>query len=111
MHAVNTNKITMSNEETLFYIKHITKFSLGEAEAIRLILKLVSEQINSPDKIDSRLHDQFPNWSSSQRATNRSGVIGRATDLRLLGKSKKASEVIYTLSDLGKDSLGILEKS
>ena len=102
--------ISMSHDEASFYVYHVKEHAPSESHALRTILSLVYKGNDRLKLMDFRMKDLFPNWSDTQRATNRSGTIGRAVDLGLVVKQKKGLEVQYRLSELGSDMLSFLSK-
>jgi len=101
---------SMSDDETEFYIEHVSNYVPFEAEALFTLLSLINQGKRDPSQLDNSIKDLFPNWSDSQISTNRSGVIGRAWDVGLIEKIKDGLYVKYALSNKGVNALDTLSE-
>ncbi|MBN1639106.1 MAG: hypothetical protein JW866_09070 [Ignavibacteriales bacterium] len=104
------NKVTITKEESLFYIQHILKQAPGEVKALGIIVGMISNNINRPKQMNIEILKLFPKWTTALCVTNRSGAIGRATDLGLVNRNRDGIEVFYELSDLGNEVVEIFTK-
>ena len=92
---------SISNEESSFYLQHILKHAPGEVKALGMIISMIYENLNQPNKMNDEIAKRYPKWSKAKCVTNRSGAIGRAVDLGLVQRNRKGNEVTYQLSYIG----------
>ena len=97
-----------SDEEIFFLIKHIIRYVPKENSAFRTIINELSIGNNTPEEIDKAIEEkinQYGNFliSKSFLSTQRSGVISRMIDLKLIERIRKGIRVKYTVTDLGKE--------
>ena len=107
----NAAKQTLSQEETEFYIRHVLHNVPGECQALRNILDYISSEISAgPNELNERLTRDYVDhgWSKAVLNTNRSGLIGRLHELRLIDKVRKGKEVTYVLTPQGSTWLEVL---
>ena len=104
------DEVTITKEESLFYIQHILKQAPGEVKALGIIVSMISNNINRPKQMNNEISKLFPKWTKALCVTNRSGAIGRAADLGLVNRNRDGIEVFYELSDLGNEVVDIFTK-
>lgn len=101
---------SMSKQEALYYVRHVREYSPGEADALRTVLAVIDEGDDQAETMDAYVSDLFPEWSEAQVTTNRSGAVGRASDLGLVERRREGRRVRYSLTPLGIEALDELDE-
>lgn len=99
----DTGKGTLSERETEFYVKHVLHNIPGESQAMKQILKHISNGVSTPKGLNRRLEEDYAEygWSEDVLNTNRSGLISRLHELGLIEKIKEGKEVTYAVTSQG----------
>ena len=92
------SNVTLSEEEKLFYLKHIKKNVPEELNPIKTIINLISTGYTEVKKIDNEIMKIKTNWTEKTVITYRAGALGRLLELGLVEKIKKGVNVTYKLS-------------
>jgi hypothetical protein len=101
-------------QELQFLRDHIAAQVPAERAAQKTILSAIKEGANNPDALDSFLRQRFPSVNTAKPsflATQRSGVIARASDLGFLRRRREGIRVFYDLTDNARTFLSQIEKS
>lgn len=96
---------SLSVPERKFYLDHIQDKCPGEWFFIKLILDMINDGIDNRGLINDELEKivEDSGWSSGLVSTQRSGVISRMYELKLIAKKRDGLEVKYLLTDFGKN--------
>ncbi len=102
--------VKFSDAERCFLIAHILRDVPAESFAYRVILEMVKEGADTPDKIDAALttfvsKDRADELSESFLASQRSGAISRMSDLGLVERHRQGVRVIYGITNDGEQFL------
>lgn len=102
---------SLNNEEIKFYIEHIKKYVPGENYAINWLLKKITSGVSDRTDINRLLKEEIGykwksnNWKATDKFVNtqRAGLMARMFDLNLIVREKKGIEVVYKISDFGRE--------
>lgn len=97
-----------SREEVDWLLHHIKTYRPSEYRLLAQTAALVNEG-RTRTEIDVALSHAHPSWSHYIE-TMRAGVLGRLSDLGLLGRTRRGLEVDYHMTALATD-LGLLEEA
>ena len=92
---------TISDEETDFYVKHIKSNVPEELNPFSHILDIIKNGAITVTEIDKELKKSKQKWTDVVVTTQRSGALGRMSELGLLQKNKKGIRVTYQISEKG----------
>lgn len=99
---------TLSREESEFYLTYVKKNIPYEWDAISWVTRLINDGVNTPRELDNQLSKECAKWSDDMVVTQRTGVIGRLTDLGILGKNKDGVKIAYFVTEIGHEMLAAL---
>ncbi len=99
-----------SDEEIAFLLSHIGNNVRAEDFAYQTILRAIRSGSNTPQKLDRICQGQAPtdrdtDLSDAFVSTQRTGVISRMNELRLIGRRRDGIRVTYFVTDRGNDYL------
>jgi len=98
---------TLSVEEADLYISHIRNHVPEELNPIKTILHIIKNGATTVTEIDREMKKIKPGWTDVVVTTQRSGALGRMSELGLLEKNKKGVKVTYRISERGKKLINI----
>ena len=94
-----------STEELEFLRRHIRGTVPSERSALTAVLRAVRDGAKNPDAVDTYLRQLFPEAASDLTepflATQRTGAISRAVELKLLRRDRQGIRVSYVLEQPG----------
>ena len=96
---------SLSDEEIECYLNHVEKYVRSEFVAINWMLQKIGEGINERGLLNQKINEEFGNvWNTSEAVINtqRSGLIARMFELKLIEKEKNGIYVTYSLSEKAK---------
>lgn len=99
---------SLNSKEIDFYLKHISKNVKGEYTAIKWVLDKLFKGINTREDMNKELKkDMGEIWNNSEAFINtqRAGLMARMFELGLIDKEKHGINVIYKISNHGKNFL------
>jgi len=102
--------MSLSAEEVVFLLDHISSEVPGEAKLMRLILSGVKEGIATPEELNNRVKGYSSDWGRNEVIMMRAGVVSRMGELGLLERRKDGVKVTYLLTDRGDKYLERLSK-
>jgi len=92
----------LSDDEVQFYLRHIREHVPGEVYAFRLVLSLISKEVNGPEPLDAEIAGHVgADWSKGLVATQRAGTISRLFELGLIEKGREGRRVTYEITQRG----------
>jgi len=96
----------LTEEEVTFLLEHITAHVPVELFAYRVVLSIIDAGHNTPESVNECLKafrgpDRRTDSDDDFLATQKNGVLGRMTDLGLVGRERRATRVSYRLSEEG----------
>jgi Arc/MetJ-type ribon-helix-helix transcriptional regulator len=102
-----------SDEEADFLLRHIRQAVPAEAFACRVVLSLIAGGDRTPELLTRGLAAYLPPGKNPNKlkdflSTQRTGVLGRASDLGLIRRVRQARHISYRLTDRGQAFLGRL---
>lgn len=108
--AIDQNATKLSEEEIRFLLSHIKKHVPTELFAYHLILSLICDGKNTPELLNqdlARFLSPGKRLDDEQDfvTTQRNGVIGRMSDLGLVGRDRQGTRITYRLTADGKNFL------
>lgn len=95
---------SLSDQEIEFYLNHIKKHIINEANAIKWLLTKINSGINERNKLNQELRKDYGSkWNATEVVINtqRSGLTARVFELGLLEKEKHGIYVSYKITDAG----------
>lgn len=99
---------SLSEKEIDFYLGHVSRHVKGEYLAIKWLLNKLSEGARKREDLNAKLKmDLGQIWGVSDPVINtqRSGLMARMFELGLIDKDKRGIDVIYKLTDRGRNIL------
>lgn len=104
--AISRPESRLSDEERDFLLVHIKSCVPVENSAYRTVLRAVADGINTPDELDDHLRsfvsqDREKPITGEFITTQRSGVVSRMVDLRLIERSRVGPRVSYRCTEAG----------
>jgi len=106
-----------SDQEKSFLLEHILYSVPVESFAYRVILEMVMNGNNKPEKIDSVLKEKYVSkdraeqLSQSFLTSQRSGAISRMSDLGLIERQRDGVRVFYSVTEAGRRLLTQFKRS
>jgi hypothetical protein len=97
--------VSLSEEESLFYIKHIKQNIKGEYQAINWLLHQIDGGKNEREALNEEIKKNFgATWDATDAVINtqRAGLTARMHELGLIEKEKDGIRVKYGVSKAGK---------
>ncbi len=96
----------LSEEEVSFVVEHIRRRVPVELAAYRVMLSLIASGKTTPESLNEALAQYLgqgrkPDDERDFVATQRSGVIGRMTDLGLVSRERQSTRITYRLTARG----------
>jgi hypothetical protein len=100
----------LSTEEIEFLLSHISSNVPAEDSAYQTVLSAIAAGANTPVTLDQVLQDfvaqgQWRSLSPAFLSSQRSGVISRMIDLRLVRRDRDSVKVSYVATETGTDFL------
>jgi hypothetical protein len=100
-------KRRLTEDETAFLLEHIKAYVPVEAFAYRVVLSIIDAGHNTPESVNDHLKgfrspERRTNPDDDFLATQRNGVLGRMTDLGLVGRERQATRVTYRMTEEGR---------
>jgi len=102
---------SLDSKEIDFYLKHISKNVKGEYTAIKWVLDKLFKGINNREDMNKELKkDMGEIWNNSEAFINtqRAGLMARMFELGLIDKEKHGINVVYKISNHGKNFLNAI---
>lgn len=105
-----SDSMRFSDNEIDFLLEHIAKCVPAEDSAYRAILKLVQDDVNTPDAIDQELQSTVSDEdkervSVSYLVSQRSGAVSRMSDLDLIRRVRNGVAITYEATPRGANYL------
>lgn len=97
---------SLTDKEVAFYLRHISLNVKGEYTAIKWALQKIESGFTKREKLNEELKkDLNPLWNVSDAIINtqRSGLMARMFELKLLCKTKNGVNVNYQITNTGKE--------
>lgn len=95
-------RLSLSNQETDFYLHHIQRTVPWESSAFRLILSIVTDGIVGREEVNSAIRERLAvDWKPAYLNTQRAGTMSRMFDLRLLSRVRRGRRVEYRATERG----------
>jgi hypothetical protein len=97
--------LSLNEEESLFYIKHMKGNVKGEYAAMRWMLEKISGGKNTRELLNTEIEKTYSKvWGATDAVINtqRAGITARMTELGLIEKEKEGIYVKYGVSEIGK---------
>lgn len=113
--AADEKPARMSEKEIRFLLQHIWEHVPVELFSSRVVLTLISQGQNTPDSLNQGLARFLgPGKALSKEqdyvSTQRNGVLGRLTDLGLVGRERTGTRISYQLTKQGEKYLDQIGK-
>ncbi len=107
-----SGSMRFSDNEMDFLLEHIANCVPAEDTAYREILRLVQDEVNTPDAIDQVLQSTVSDEdkervSSSYLVSQRSGAVSRMSDLDLIRRVRNGVAITYEATPRGANYLAI----
>ena len=102
-----------SEEEIAFLLQHIQENLPVERFALQVVLSLLAQGNTTPESLTNRLakylrHGRQLSEHQDYVSTQRTGVLGRASDLGLIKRERNARYITYNLTPKGSQFLSDL---
>lgn len=112
--ATSDHPKRMSDEESAYLLNHIRQHVPVELFAYRVTLSLILEGRNTPELLNQVLARNLspgkdPQSEQDLVSTQRTGVLGRMTDLGLVARERQSTRIIYHLTPDGRKFLDEIE--
>jgi len=109
----NAKNKTISEEEARFYVEHCKQNLSGEYSAMCKLASLISEGTTSRVELTNSFKqfiDDSQQWRNTQKLesyanTQRSGLISKMYEMKLLDKKRDVNKVQYLITALGQELL------
>lgn len=99
--------VSLSKEESIFYIEHCKENVKGEYGAMKWMLQEINNGKTDRESLNEKIEESFGAiWKATDAVINtqRSGLTARMFELGLIKKEKDGIYVKYNVSDLGKQT-------
>jgi hypothetical protein len=97
--------LTLSQQESSFYIKNVLDNLKREEQLTVEILKAAKDGKSSPSDLNDAISHFSRGWSQAMINTIRAGAVSRLHELGLLGRLRRGIRVFYSLTEFGKETL------
>lgn len=92
----------LSADERRFYLDHVRENLDDEYAAMVRAARAVEEGDDRPTSLTERIAESYPEWSTSQADTMRSGLVSRMHELGLVGRERVGQRgITYNLTETG----------
>ena len=104
----------LSDQEVSFLIRYIAQQMPGERDQLQEIIKLISEDTNTPRQLDSTLGNFYKirysdgEWTDAKVSVTHAGAMSRLAEMQLIRLTRDGRRVTYGLQDVKQENLLLL---